>query len=399
MSNPALWGLLFGNFCIGTGVMVVPGALNEISGSLSVSPAVAGQLISAGAVLMCFGAPAFAAIVAGWDRRRLLALSMVWFAALHALSAMMPSFAALLPVRVLTLVSPAVFTPQAAACVGLLVPPDRRPQAVTFVFLGWSLASVLGAPLGSWVAGHWGWQSAFVVVAGLSTIAAIAVWITMPDGIRPPALSRQAWASVLGDPLLMGIVAVTALQAVGQFALFSYMAPVVREQIGADANTLSLIWLWFGVCGLVGNLVVARNIGRIGPARAALGMMALMATSLFIWPLGSNLVLLLVIVTPWGLGCFAANSAQQARLVAIAPGLASGSVALNTAAIYLGQAVGAGSGGWLLSHELPILLSIGGGFVMLVAMALSHALARRESCASSGSDASRRTQAGAPTSS
>jgi predicted MFS family arabinose efflux permease len=64
-----LWALLFGNFVIGTGVMVVPGTLNEISTSLQVSVATAGQLISAGALLMCLGAPLCAAVVAGWDRR------------------------------------------------------------------------------------------------------------------------------------------------------------------------------------------------------------------------------------------------------------------------------------------------------------------------------------------
>ena len=68
-----LWPLLFGNFVIGTGVMVVPGTLNEISNSLDVSVSTAGQLISAAALLMCIGAPLLAALVAGWDRRRLLA--------------------------------------------------------------------------------------------------------------------------------------------------------------------------------------------------------------------------------------------------------------------------------------------------------------------------------------
>ncbi|MEY3781857.1 MAG: hypothetical protein RIS97_35, partial [Pseudomonadota bacterium] len=77
-----LWALLFGNFVIGTGVMIVPGTLSVISQSMSVSVAVAGQLISAGALLMCIGAPLFASVVAGWDRRRLLALSMLWYAAL-----------------------------------------------------------------------------------------------------------------------------------------------------------------------------------------------------------------------------------------------------------------------------------------------------------------------------
>jgi len=138
-----LWPLLFGNFVIGSGVMVVPGTLNEISASLNVSVATAGQLISAAALLMCLGAPSLAALVAGWDRRRLLALSMVWYGLLHLACTAAPSFGALLPVRVLTMFAPAIFTPQAAACVGLLVPAEQRGRAITFIFLGWSVASVV----------------------------------------------------------------------------------------------------------------------------------------------------------------------------------------------------------------------------------------------------------------
>jgi predicted MFS family arabinose efflux permease len=74
-----------------------------------------------------------------------------------------------------------------------------------------------------------------------------------------------------------------------------------------------------------------------------------MALSLALWPLGSNLLLTTLVLVPWALGCFAANSAQQARLSGISPLLASGSIALNTSAIYAGQAVGAASGGWLIA--------------------------------------------------
>src|SRR5881392_1465999 len=188
-----LWSLLFGNFVIGSGVMVLPGTLNEISSSLDVPVSTAGQLISAGAVLMCFGAPLLAALVAGWDRRRLLALSMLWYGALHLACIAATTFGALLPLRVLTMVSPAIFTPQAAACVGLLVPAEQRGRAITFIFLGWSIASVLGLPMGAYVGGTYGWRTAFALVAIMSLVSAVWVWRRMPDGVKPPALSLAAW--------------------------------------------------------------------------------------------------------------------------------------------------------------------------------------------------------------
>ncbi|WP_422086943.1 MFS transporter [Variovorax sp.] len=380
MSRPApkgaLWALLAGNFVIGTGVMVVPGTLNEISASLAVSVATAGQLITAAAAVMCIGAPLLAAAVAGWDRRLLLALTLLWYAAGHALAALMPSFGALLPVRMLTVIAPAIFTPQAAACAGMLVPPEQRGRAVTFVFLGWSMASVLGLPIGALIGGHLGWRMAFVAIALLSVVSAASIWLTLPSGIRPAALTAAAWSRVLRSPVLMGIVSVTALQGTGQFVLFSYFGPILKQSFGADATTLSVMWALFGACGLIGNMVVSRFIDRVGAGRMVLVTTVLIALSLLLWPTASTLAWLAVVLVPWGLGCFATNSAQQARLVGLAPALAPGSVALNSSGIYTGQAVGAALGGWLLAHDAAAWMSWVGFGVMLVAIALSIAIDR-----------------------
>ncbi|MDM0003277.1 MFS transporter [Variovorax sp. J22G73] len=375
-SQRALWALLVGNFVIGTGVMVVPGTLNEISSSLSVSVATAGQLITAAAAVMCVGAPLLAAAVAGWDRRQLLALTMLWYAAGHMLAALMPSFGALLPVRMLTVIAPAIFTPQAAACAGLLVPPEQRGRAVTFVFLGWSIASVLGLPIGALIGGHLGWRVAFMVIAALSVASATSIWLTLPNAIRPAVLSAAAWSRVLRSPVLMGIVCVTALQGTGQFVLSSYFGPILKQNYGADATSLSVVWALFGAFGLIGNMVVSRYIDRVGAGRMVLATTALITLSLLLWPLASSLAWLAVVLVPWGLGCFATNSAQQARLVGLAPALAPGSVALNSSGIYTGQAVGAALGGWLLANDADAWMSWVGFGVLLVAMVLSVAIDR-----------------------
>ena len=372
----ALWALLAGNFVIGTGVMVVPGTLNEISASLFVTVATAGQLITAAAVVMCLGAPLLAAAVAGWDRRQLLALTLLWYAAGHALAALMPSFGALLPVRMLTVIAPAIFTPQAAACAGMLVPPEHRGRAVTFVFLGWSMASVLGLPIGALIGGHLGWRMAFMAIAMLSVVSAASIWLTLPTGIRPAALTAAAWSRVLRSPVLMGIVSVTALQGAGQFVLFSYFGPILKQSFGADATTLSLMWALFGAFGLLGNMVVSRFIDRVGAGRMVLMTSSLIALSLLLWPLASTLAWLAVVIVPWGIGCFATNSAQQARLVGLAPALAPGSVALNSSGIYIGQAVGAGLGGWLLASDAAPWMSRVGLALLLVAIGLSVAIDR-----------------------
>ncbi len=375
----ALWALMLGNFVIGTGVMVVPGTLNDISASLNVSIPQAGQLITAAAILMGLGAPAFATLVAGWDRRRLLTLSLLWYALLTGVCALAPSYAVLLPLRVLAVIAPAIFTPQAAASVGLLVPPAQRGRAITFVFLGWSVASVMGMPLSAWIGGTLGWRWAFGLVALMALVSAGWVWRDMPDGIRPAALTRAAWQQTLGSAPLMLAVGVTLLSAFGQFTLFSYFAPYFLQTLGLGGAALSLMFLWFGAFGLAGNIGLTRWVDRLGAPRAVLFTLGAIALSLLLWPLGRlGLWQQALVLVPWALGCFAVNSAQQARLVHLSPALAPATVALNTSAMYGGQALGAALGGALIAQGQMLRLHEVGIIVLLLAMALSAWATQRQ---------------------
>lgn len=373
------WALLAGNFVIGCGVMVVAGTLNDMAASLDVSVAVAGQLIAIAAAVMAFGAPALAAAVSGWDRRRLLALALVWYGLGHLACAAMPHYAALWPVRAATMLAAAVFTPQAAAAVGFLAPPAQRGRSITFVFLGWSLASVAGMPLAAWIGGTFGWRVAMAGVGALSALAALSVWLALPDGVRPPGLSLRAWRGVFANRVLMAMVTVTALLSAGQFTLFSYFAPYYHRTLGATPADISLLFAWFGAFGLAGNVVVTRVIDRVPIGRLVAVLIAMMALSLALWPLATSTLTMMLVLVPWGLSCFASNSSQQARLGAAAPALAPALMALNTSAIYLGQAVGAAGGGSLVALAGFGSLSWVGLAWVLVALALSQWAAGRSS--------------------
>jgi predicted MFS family arabinose efflux permease len=363
--------LLFGNFVIGCGVMVVVGTLNDISRSLSVSVSIAGQLVSAAAVVMCLGAP----LLAGWsgrlDRRKLLVASLVWYAAGHALCALMPSFAALLPVRALTVLGAAVFTPQAAAAVGALTPPEQRGRAITYIFVGWSIASVVGMPSAAFISDVFGWRVAFLLIAALALGAAVWVHLAVPAGLRAAPLTLASWRAVFGNPVLMAVVFVTALAGAGQFTLFSYFAPYFHSVLGAGTLEITLVFVWFGFFGLVGNVLASRYVDRVGAARAIDFALLLMAASLLAWPLAGSVAAAAIVVVPWALACFSAQSMQQARLNSAAPALAPALMALNSSAIYLGQAAGASSGGWLIAHHGYAPLSVVGVAWLVAAIGLS----------------------------
>jgi predicted MFS family arabinose efflux permease len=369
--NLLLWTLLIGNFVIGTGIMLVPGTLNDIAASLRVGVATAGQLITAGAITVAVGAPLLAALVGRMDRRLLLSASMLWFALLHVACALASDYSNLLILRVLAVISAAIFTPQAAAVAGMLVAPQRRGRAIATVFLGWSMASVLGSPLAALIGGHYGWRMAFWMLALLAVLCACWVWRVIPTGVRPPAISGVLWRQTLLSPVMMTTVAVTALSATGQFTVFAYFSPYVAQVLKGSPGDLALLLAVFGAFGVVGSFAVSRGIDRMGPPQAVMMTLGLMALSMLLWPFGSNVWMLCLVCIPWGLGCFSCNSAQQARLVTLAPAMASVSVALNTSAMYLGQGMGSALGGMLVNQGQIMRLHWAGLAGLLLAMGMS----------------------------
>lgn len=346
---------LFGNFVIGCGVMVVPGMLNQLAESLQVSVPKAGQLLGLAALVMCIGAPLTAALTSHIDRRKLLVFAMASYSAGHAACAFAPDYAALAVLRPLSVLGAAIFTPQAAATIGLLVPPQRRARALTTIFLGWSVAAVAGMPMGSLVAGHLHWRGGFVLVALLAAGATVWILRVVPPGLTVPPLSPASWLAVARSRRLTMLLGATLVMASGQFVLMAYIAPSLRESTGASPTVMAAFMAVNGVFGLIGNTRLVRRIGSTGADRAANEAMASMLGGLLLWAIAAALALpwpvIVLSMAFWGFGAFASNSAQQARLAASAPGLASASIALNSAGMYAGQTIGAGLGGLAIASS------------------------------------------------
>lgn len=380
-TRAAVRALAFGNFAIGTGVMIVIGMLDALAEGLQISVPGAGQLITISALVTCVGAPVMAALTTRIDRRRLLVASLLLSALGHALSALASGFAWLAIIRAATMLQAAVFTPQAAATISLMVAPAARGRAVTGIFIGWSVASVVGMPLGNLIAAELGWRAGFVAAALLNAVACWWVMRTIPRGIESPGLSVSAWLAVVRNPLLTGVLAVTLLGGAGQFTLSAYAAPALGLITQSSAGAVAALMGLFGLFGLIGNVWVLRHVGRHGADRSvALSLSAIVVglgfamavTVVALLAPAAVLPLLIATCAFWGFGSFAMNSAQQARLAGTAPVLASASIALNTSGIYAGQAIGAATGGALIATAGIGALPWVAGAVAVVALLVSH---------------------------
>ena len=349
--NLALWAMVFGNFVIGTGVLLPAGLLNQLSSELKVDSATAGLLLLVGGVVVGIGAPILATLTTRVDRRLLLTLSMLLYAGGHLASAFTNDFWSLLIVRALMISAAGIFSPQAAATVGLLVSTERRASAIAFVFIGWSVASVAGIPIGA-LLGDWiGWRMVFALMAGFSLLSAIAVWLTVPPKLFGVPLNLKSWISVFTSPALLCVLLVTLLSFSGQISVFGYIAPILKQATQANALQISLAFAIAGAAGVLGNTLGSNMVRSYAVHKVIAWALISLCVGFAVFTLmfGSYWGMILGLAL-WGLGTFSSNSLQQSRLVQLAPPLASATVALNTSAVYLGQAIGSGVGGQLLKN-------------------------------------------------
>ena len=378
MPRASLLALAFGNFIIGTGLLIVAGMLPQLAEGLGVSLPVVGQLITAFAVTVCVAAPLLASATSRVDRRALLTAMQLLYLAGHLAAALVSSFVPMLAVRVVTSLGAALFTAQAAATAALIVPPQERGRAMAFLFLGWSVAGVLGLPLGAYVGATFGWRAGFALVAALAALGAAAVWSAVPAGLKPQPVDGAMWRAVLTNRGLLSTLAVTALYAAAAFGVFGYFVPAAHAFINASPHEVSLLFGTLGVMSLVGNSAAARVMDRAGAENVVLCGLGSVLVAHLLWPWSAGAPLLFAAASAiWGLGFSAGFSAQQARLVALAPPQASVSIALNTSATYLGQAVGTAGAGLIIAHAAagaPGYAALAGMSVPLLAAAIGVSL-------------------------
>ena len=344
--------LMLGNIVIGLSVLGPAGMLNELADGLHVGIRDAGLLVTWGAVVLCIGSPLMAWLTTRMDRRLLLVGTLLVVAVAQGASALAPGYGAVLALRLVMLAIAAIYTPQAAATVALIVPEARRPSAIAFVFLGWSLAVAGGLPLITFLATHFGWRAGFIMLGAASGVIAALVFITLPAGLTGKPLSLTSFATIARNKRLMTILAVTMLQIAGQVTIFVYLAPLLRRLIGADNLTVEAFFALFGVAALVGNIVATAIVTALGTEVTLALFLASITLGLAIWTAGASMFMTAAAgVVIWGLGFAASNSMQQARLAETAPDLASASIALNTSLVYVGQAIGSAIGGVLFARD------------------------------------------------
>ena len=349
---PPLLALAIGAFGIGVTEFAPMGMLPAIATDLGVSIPSAGLLVSAYAMGVLIGAPLMTLTTARVPRRTLLIALMGIFTVGNLLAALADSYTTLLLARVLTSFNHGAFFGVGAVVAASVVAPEKRAGAVAGMFLGLTIATIGGVPLATWVGETIGWRTAFFGIAGLGAFAMLSLRLALPDLPGAQSGNMLAEVKVLGRAAVLKALGLTVLGSSAMFTVFTYIAPILREEAHASTGFVTGMLVLFGIGMTIGNIWSGRAADRAPDRTLIIGLGLLTAVLLVFaetmrWPLPAAAAILV-----WGFASFAIVPPLQMRVMEAAgdaPNLAS---AMNIGAFNLGNAIGAALGGFVISHQL-----------------------------------------------
>ena len=358
----AMWGgipipvlaLTMCAFCIGTAEFVVMGLLPDIARDLAVSIPLAGQVVTAYALGVVIGAPLLAIATGKMERKRVILLTVGIFVVGNLLSAIAPNYVFLLIARILAAFAHGAMFGVGAVVATSLVPPNKRASAIGLMFLGLTLANILGVPLGTLIGQEYGWRATFWVITLLGLIALIPVAVLVPHVPNRASAGLLHEVSVMRRPQVLLAIATTILSSASVFTLFTYIVPILQDVTGFTPSNVTLILFMIGI-GLTFGITLGGKFSDRGLMRSLIVMTLACAVLLAFLPLVLHIkIATLVVIFLWAMTAFGTVPGLQTRVVdkaTEAPNLAS---TINIGAFNLGNAGGAFLGGLVIGHGFSL---------------------------------------------
>lgn len=319
--------------------------LTPIAADLHISEGQAGQGIAVSGLLALLTSLGIASVAARVERKRLLLALTLLMIVSGSVVAFAPNYATFMAGRALIGVAIGGFWSLSAATAMHLVRAEQVPRALAIVNAGNALATVIAAPLGSFVGALIGWRGAFFCVVPVAALAAVWLLLSLPAiKNERSAKSDNLFRLINSTPVALGMVAVSLL-FMGQFMLFTYLRPFLETVTQVSVSLLSLMLLVLGFAGLVGTFLIERFL-KNGLYRTLIAipmLMALIVVALLAF--GSSPLATTVLLGLWGLVATAAPVGWWTWLARSLPDDAEAGGGLMVATVQLAIGLGATVGG------------------------------------------------------
>ncbi|MDW3711387.1 MULTISPECIES: MFS transporter [unclassified Pseudomonas] len=374
LNQSPIYLIALGAFALGMASYVTAGLIPMIEASFAVSVAVAAQLVTAFTLAYGLGSPIFVALTPAHHQRAGLLLALGLFVIANAASALAESFTALMAWRAIAGIGAGVYLAMGIGASTAVSTPEHRGKAIAIIMGGMASGVVLGVPLSLLIAEQLGWQAALWLVSLLGLVAFFGLLLKLPSLPAAAATTLGQKLAILGDGHVLVILLVSLLAAVASLGMYTFIAPLLADpSYGGVHSVTPYLWVW-GIGGVLGSFLIGPLVDRIKGPVLTFVIMLILAVSLFVLPLAAAFSTWLVMlpIALWGAVGWALQVPQNNELILARQAQGDGNlaIALNESALYLGSAIGAAAGGFVLLLQMPIwiLTASAGGVAALGAL-------------------------------
>jgi len=357
----AVYILGFTIFAMTTSEFMVAGLMTSMASDLLVSIPQIGYLITIYSLGMVFGGPLLATfLVKLSNKNALLSITGIFLTA-QALGTVAPSYELLMVARFATGLSSAAFFGFALMTAAKLVPVERFGVAASIVLGGLMIATVAGLPISVLLDQYFGWRSAFALIIVLTAIAGLGIIFKVPTiTSEVPGSIKSEFNSILNVPI-WAAYSTSFFIIAATFAVFSYFIPYFENIVGFDNKAIPWILFSYGICTVIGNIVVGRLADRAPIRVLFIGGLILLVALLGLYSLSDQPGWVLLSVMILGLTGITLTPAMSSRVFKAAPNTSLINT-LHTSVICLGVVIGSWGGGYAIAqgygYRAPIVLGL-----------------------------------------
>lgn len=364
------------SFMLGMSEFIVVGILPDIAAGLKVSEVTVGNLVSLFAFVYAPVTPLGSALSARFPRFATHLTLVGVFLIGNVLCAFAPNYGVLVVARILIALVSGTLVAIAMTYAPDVTTEQYRTKFIAWVFSGFSIASVVGVPVGTWVANTFGWRWAFHLVNVLTVALIVLMVMVLPRNSHIVKIGFLPQFRLFFDRRIQLGVLDVVFGAAATYVFYTYLTPIMRDEVHVPEQYLSVGLVIFGAACLWSNLYGGkladrgRGVEPLTHIRPIYCAHAVLMASLIVahWVPVYGALLLVVL----GMFMYLQNSASQVLYMDVAsqshPGSLNLAASLNSMSFNIGIAVGSAVGGLVNTHLGLMWLGPVGAIFLLCAV-------------------------------
>lgn len=371
--------LIASSFMLGMSEFIVVGILPDIATDLKVSEVTVGNLVSLFAFVYAPVTPLGSALSARFPRFATHLTLIGIFLAGNLLCAFAPNYAVLVVARIMIALVSGTLVAVAMTYAPDVTTDKFRTKFIAWVFSGFSIASVVGVPIGTWVANTFGWRWAFHIINVLTIMLIVGMVVALPRNSHIVKIGFLPQFRLFFDRRIQLGVFTVVFGAAASYVFYTYLTPIMRDEVHVPEQYLSVGLVIFGAACLWSNLYGGklaergRGVEPLTHIRPIYCAHAVLMASLVVahWVPVYGALLLVVL----GMFMYLQNSASQVLYMDVAsqshPGSLNLAASLNSMSFNIGIAIGSAVGGLINGHFGLMWLGPVGALFLVCAIAIT----------------------------